>query len=162
VALHHSALTAQPLFEIMRALIADFIKDPEFQISTKDKDTFAGVLTAIATRYFDLVHMRNNLLHGTWFVGRITAEDPNAEGFIVNKYKPTKTGLAKQTVPKQASELMKLRYKCERARLWLARLNSCLPLDPEADPRPIAEVFQFIDGKWNLIGGPRGLNGPLQ
>jgi hypothetical protein len=30
VVFHHSALSAKPLFEIMRALVADFLKQPKF------------------------------------------------------------------------------------------------------------------------------------
>jgi uncharacterized protein YutE (UPF0331/DUF86 family) len=150
VAFHHSALTAQPLFEIMRALIADFIKDPEFQISIKDRDNFAGVLAEIAQEHSALTSERNKLLHGTWFVGYVSPDDPNAENFYINKYKPTKTGLAKQAVPKRAEELLKLRDRCEAVRNWLALLNSCLPLDPEADCSPIGETFEFKDGRWRL------------
>jgi hypothetical protein len=46
VVFHHSALSAKPLFEIMRALVADFIKQPDLKIAIKDRETFLGVMAA--------------------------------------------------------------------------------------------------------------------
>src|SRR6266481_860972 len=130
IAFHHSALSAKPLFEIMRALIADFLKQPYLKelVTTQDRETFSGVLTDVASHYFDLVSSRNSLLHGTWRVGFVTFDDANAENFFLDKYKPTKTGLQKEELPKHAFELLALRDRCVKVRNWLGFIDDCLPL----------------------------------
>jgi hypothetical protein len=150
IAFHHSSLSAKPLFEIMRALIADFLKQPYLRelVTIQDRDTFSGVLAEIATHYFDLVSKRNSLLHGTWRVGFITFDDASAENFFLDKYKPTKTGLLKEELPKHAFELLALRDRCSRVRNWLGFIDGCLPLANQ--PFAIAKTFQFKDGRWNL------------
>src|SRR3954471_24774828 len=79
VALHHPSQTAKPVFEIMRALIVDLVKQPERNITVKDRDSFNGVLAEIAAEYFSLLSVRNTLLHGTCFVGYVSSDDPDAE-----------------------------------------------------------------------------------
>jgi hypothetical protein len=148
VVFHHSALTAKPLFEIMRALIAEQLKHI-VKISIKDIDVFRGVLSDIATEYFDLANTRNNLLHGTWYIGYQNTIDPNSETFRVNKYKPTKSGLAADDLPKEAGELLKLRDRCEKTRSWIGLLVECLPKDP-ADETRITNIFKLKKGRWRL------------
>jgi len=70
IALHHPAMTAKPLFEIMRAIIAEVLKDDHHKLHN-DRHLFAAVLRQISAEYMTLVSTRNNLLHGTWFVGYI-------------------------------------------------------------------------------------------
>ena len=123
VVFHHSALSAKPLYEIMRALVADFLKQHP-KVTIKERDTL-GVMTEIATEYFYLSNARNSLLHGTWYVGYITSDAPNADTFILNKYKPTKGGLLKEeSLPKDAFELLALTDRCKKARNWIAFVQS--------------------------------------
>ena len=75
VSLHHSALSAKPLFEIMRALFAELLKRPDLNLETKDRETFSGVLSDIAGEYSVLTNVRNNLLHGTWYIGYSSSDD---------------------------------------------------------------------------------------
>jgi hypothetical protein len=149
IVFHHSALSAKPLFEIMRALVAEFLKQPGLNVAIKDRDTFLGVMSDIATEYFHLAQTRNNLLHGTWYVGFITYDAPNADTFILNKYKPTKTGLSKEEgLPTDAFELLELADRCRKARNWIGFVQSCLPLSNQHDI--IAETFQSMNGRWHL------------
>ena len=52
VALHHQALTAKPLFEIMRALVAEVAKDNDarkrYKIDNESEQIINGVLAAIS------------------------------------------------------------------------------------------------------------------
>src|SRR5712692_4007614 len=45
VAFHHPALSAKPLFEIMRTIIAELLKQPKLNISVKERDTFFAILS---------------------------------------------------------------------------------------------------------------------
>jgi len=149
VAFHHQSLTAKPLFEIMRAIIADLLKRPDLKVPIKECEIFSGVLANIDKEYSELSNIRNNLLHGTWYVGYVDFNDPNSETFIVNKYKVTKKGLSKEDSPKSAKELMNLKDRCEKTSNWISFLVSCLPIDPQTETN-IAQLFQFKDGKWWL------------
>jgi hypothetical protein len=149
VVFHNAALTAKPLFEIMRALVSEYLKQPTTIVSNKDRDAFSGILAEIAAHYFDLVNYRNNLLHGTWYVGYVSADDPNADNFILKKLKTTKSGLTReQDLPKQASELLQLRDKCDKVANWISFVGGCLPTEENAFS--ISETFRYAGGRWQL------------
>jgi hypothetical protein len=153
IAFHHPALTAKPVFEIFRALVAEFMIADAPDISPQAKDAFNGVFSTIAKEYFELTNIRNVLIHGTWHIGYSTAEDPNSENFFLSKYQPTKKGLERHDVPKHAFELLALKDRCEDARNWISHLHYCVPrLDRPSEP--ISERFFFKDGKWQLSHGP--------
>lgn len=149
VPFHHYALTAKPQFEIMRALVAELLTQKFGQLSVKERDTFFSVLAVIAGEYSKLSEIRNNLLHGTWFIGFMSYEDPNAANFTVNKYKTTKIGLMKEEVPKDAAELLNLRDRCDKVLNWLAFMRDCLPLPNHTDK--ICDFFKLKNGRWHLI-----------
>lgn len=171
VALHHQALTAKPLFDIFRALIIEIIddairteKDEEAGIidgdpplladahgkprhfTIKERDTYLGVLAALAAEFEDLANRRNELLHATWFVGFVDNDDPNASEFYARKYKTTKAGLTPIDLPKNASQLKELSTRCEEATNWVAWLHSCI-----AGEDSILDRFQPHAKKWWLI-----------
>jgi hypothetical protein len=153
IAFHHPALTAKPLFEIMRALIVEILKLPHVALAIKDQDTFRGVLGTIAGEYFELSNIRNSLVHGTWHIGYSTEEDPNAEHFFLFKFKPTKSGLEKEDVPKHAFELLALKDRCEKTRNWISHIHFCVPRSDRPYDR-IDERFLFKNGNWQFTFGP--------
>jgi hypothetical protein len=152
VAFHHPAITAKPAFEIMRALIADYLKQNETKTTFKEREAFSGVLSELASEYFSLVNMRNSLLHGTWHVGFVSPGDPHSSTFQVTKYKPTKTGLAKEATPTDADGLRTLTRRCHVVRSWLGEVRSCLPTYI-LPPKKITESFVFGQGRWRFILG---------
>jgi hypothetical protein len=82
-------------------LLSDAEGNP-FNITTKDRDTLFGVLAFISTHYDDLSTQRNDLLHGTWYVGYVSNDDPNSAEFFIRRFKTTKQGLGhdiKMTLP---------------------------------------------------------------
>jgi hypothetical protein len=89
IAFHHGAMTAKPLIDIMRAMIAQLAKRDD-TIDDDERPIFKGVLTQLAREYGDLVNMRNNLLHGTWFIGYSSVDDPDAAEFYVRKQTSTR------------------------------------------------------------------------
>jgi hypothetical protein len=104
---YNQALSAKPLFEIFRTLIAEIIHGQETQktknISQEDLGTYLGVLSTIAGEYMDLCSIRNNLLHGTWFVGYSGSDDPYCKEFFIHRFDATKKGLSLTELPKTAS-----------------------------------------------------------
>lgn len=172
--LHYHTFTAKPLFDVLRCLVAEVIKDSfqehedrakgitnaerplladangnPFDITIKDRDTIFGVLTFIFRHYDDLSNQRNDLLHGTWYIGYVSRDDPNSDQFFIRRFKATKQGLSPVArLPKTAAELKSLRDQCERVRTWLAYVEEALQT-----PSLIGQLFEFRDQKWWLDTG---------
>jgi hypothetical protein len=147
IAFHHGAMTAKPLFDIMRAMIAQLAKQDDL-LDADEKPIFAGVLAQIAKDYSDLVSMRNNLLHGTWFVGSISVNDSEAATFRVRKQTSTKDGLGLLELPTTTKELDALKNRCEEVRLLVEPIRDCIPL--VGDGSSIERRFTFDGKKWLL------------
>lgn len=146
IVFHHSAMTAKPLFDMMRAMIAQLTKGD--LIDDEERPIFAGVLAQMGQEYEKLASMRNNLLHGTWFIGYRSAEDPEAEEFYVRKQTATKQGLGLLELPKTAKELDELRQRCELVRDHVGALLDCIPL--VGNGSTIVRRFKFAQERWEL------------
>jgi hypothetical protein len=94
----------------------------------------------VEREYNHLYNKRNELLHGTWFIGYVSFDDPHAKEFDVRKYKTSADGLARAQLPKNAIELLDLVTRCDDVRMWLGHIDSCLQ-----DRIPIAEFFKQDD-----------------
>src|ERR1700733_5513178 len=82
---HHQVMTAKPLYDIMRAIIAEIVSKSNhshFVESEQIKD----LLGYIEGAYSNLYNQRNELLHGTWFIGCPTGADPFAKEFHIKKF----------------------------------------------------------------------------
>jgi hypothetical protein len=81
IILHHRTLTAQPLFDIFRATVGYIATDERErktrQIDNSDANALMGVLKRLASEMTELVDIRNNLIHGTWYIGMITPDNPS-------------------------------------------------------------------------------------
>ena len=137
VAFHHQALTAKPLLDIIRTLIAEVGKDKDarkkYKIEDNSQKIMEGVLDLISKEYMDLANTRNNLLHGTWYVGFTGPEDLEGREFYVKKLGTTKTGLTPLELPKTDGELHDLTKRCGKVRYWLLSINSCFMLRDGAE-----------------------------
>jgi hypothetical protein len=121
---YHQAMTAKPLFDIMRAIIAEVVSSPASPQYTK-RETFKKVLGCIESEYSHLCYKRNALLHGTWYFGSIMTN--TAKTFRVRKYKTTADGLASvESLPKNAAELFELVVRCEDVGSWLRQVDFCV------------------------------------
>ena len=127
---HHQSLTAKPLFELFRAMTIQTISEKGFKekhkIDVVTVDAFRGVLAQISKEYFDLVNLRNNLLHGTWFIGYV-GDDPTSPDFDVYKYTVNKDGLSRIELPRTASQLADLNNRCDEVRDLVALISECIP-----------------------------------
>jgi hypothetical protein len=170
--LHHQALSAKPLFEILRALVAEALKDTlkaledltiplhdvdpplladadgnPLPLTIKDRDTFFGILAFINGKYETLANQRNDLLHGTWFVGYVSNDNPDSSEFLIRRLRTSKRGLSPVTgLPKTAAELKTLADQCKDVRYWLGYVEQCLQ-----GWTNINEVFACSGKTWWLI-----------
>jgi hypothetical protein len=145
IAFHHQALTAKPLFEIMRAIIAEELNRPSCP-NYGERAEYKSLLGTIHNEYNDLANIRNNLLHGTWYIGVPTTEDPDASEFILYKYTTTKDGLARiDNLPKNAEQLHKLSTRCMHTGYWLGLVENCL-----AGSDKLSNLFKQVDKIWYL------------
>ncbi len=123
---HSPGMTAKPLFDIMRAIIAETV-NIEKSRHYSDRLNYKAILAHIQSEYDALHWKRNELLHGTWFIGYTDFDDPNASQFDVRKYKITADGLKRASeLPKNADELRKLTARCNDARDWIGMVGFCL------------------------------------
>jgi hypothetical protein len=146
IAFHNQAMTAKPLFDTMRAIIAEIVNVPASP-HYANRNTFKKVLSWVETEYNHLYNKRNELLHGTWLVGYVSQDDPDAKEFVVRKYKTSADGLARAQLPKNATELLNLVTRCDDARMWLAHIDFCLQ-----DKLSITDFFKQERGQaWKLF-----------
>jgi len=138
------------MYEIMRTLIAEIVHDEQTrkknEITEVDRDVFMGVLRTITTEYNDLCDKRNDLLHGTWFVGYTDSSNPDASEFIIHRFTSTKTGLAHLELEKNAAELLALVRRCERTRDWISLVHGCLAFSGVG--LKISETFAVTGRQW--------------
>jgi hypothetical protein len=149
ISFHNQSMTAKPLFDTMRTIIAEIV-NVETSPHYADRTIFKKVLSCIETEYNHLYNKRNELLHGTWLVGYTSFDDPNAKQFRVRKYKTTSDGLADVELPKNVPELLDLVERCDDTRTWLGHVDFCL-----LDNHSIGDFFQNIHGEgWRLFIKP--------
>jgi hypothetical protein len=119
-------MTAKPLYDIMRAIIAEIVNNPNDSHHDKRAD-FKSLLGCMEGEYSYLQNKRNELLHGTWQIGYISFDDPDAREFHIRKYKTSADGLkAAEGLPKNASELISLGGRCDALRNWIGHVDFCL------------------------------------
>src|SRR5262249_53892352 len=144
IPLYYHALGAKAVFDIFRAVFIETIRDEDYQtkhaIGPTEIDNFSSVLSQINGHYDDLCSKRNNLLHGTWFVGYRSAQDDDASKFHVYRQKLSRTGLSAVSLPSTAPELLTLRDQCEEVRWWISTVHACLP---HRDIKPFKECFEY-------------------
>jgi hypothetical protein len=130
-------------------LLRDALNDP-LPLTIKERDDLFSVLTLIAKHYDDLCNRRNDLFHGTWFVGYGSQTDSHSAEFFINRLKATKSGLSPVTgLPKTAAELKGLADRCEDVRLWVGYIEEVLKGD-----LAVSEAFAFEGKVWWLIIHP--------
>jgi hypothetical protein len=153
IVFHHQVMTAKPLFEIMRATIADLLKNVSHR-AHGDRDFFNDLLSFVQKGYDDLVNKRNNLLHGTWIIGTRSGRDPDASQFYLFKYTTTKHGLEMLKLPRTTTELRELTKRCDETRAWIENIG--VSLDPIRTGVKITELFEKRERGWALVDDRAG------
>jgi hypothetical protein len=146
IAFHLQSMTAKPLFDIMRAIIAEIVNSPTSP-HYANRTIFKDLLGYVENEYNRLYSKRNELLHGTWMVGYVSHDDPDAKEFVVRKYKTTADGLATaKALPKNAAELLDLVTRCDDTRTWLGHVDFCLQ-----DKISISDFFKLEGQVWKFF-----------
>jgi hypothetical protein len=118
IVFHHQVMTAKPLFEIMRATIADLLKNVSHR-AHGDRDFFNDLLSFVQKGYDDLVNKRNNLLHGTWIIGTRSGRDPDFHPRRCRANAPRSGSAApKQSFLRCSSPLPALEYSTNKRFHW--------------------------------------------
>jgi hypothetical protein len=112
VTFHHRSMTAEPLIQIMRALYGEKIKT--IKPETEEVDTISSILSQIGRDYSKLAGKRNELLHGTWYIGWANPADDDFSDLKVAKFKTPATGLALAETPKKVEDLREITAECKR------------------------------------------------
>jgi hypothetical protein len=123
ISLHQQNMTAKPLWDTMRAVIAEIVSRENSPYHA-DQANFKSLLGYMEAEYESLYNKRNALLHGTWLIGYISEDDPHSEKFRVRKFKTTADGLVEAAgLPQDVTELSSLTDRCEQLRTWIAEID---------------------------------------
>ena len=141
VILHHKALSAKPLFEMMQAMYGEIVNDRESGVSDEERKIVSGVLQQLAKELENLVKNRNALLHASWHVG---ASDMQAGALQVHKLTTRKEGLVATSMPATVDELRTLTLRCAD----VSRLILALSVSFVEKPRRLLASFMRENGKW--------------
>jgi hypothetical protein len=150
IVFHHHAMTAQPLFEIFRFVIAEIIHDEDYGVLPQERDTLNSIFAQLASDITDMCRRRNDLVHGTWMIGAANAEQTDFSEVHVARFKGTKTGLAEVDMPKDIEALEALTNKC----IWLSNqlyaIVICLimPEGTLAGSDAVQRKFRKTGGRW--------------
>lgn len=142
--LYHSSLTAMPLFEIMRGLIGQIIKDPDNKMTSREIGIANQILKQSELEFRSLITQRNDLLHGHWSIGWSNPADTDFSGLNVSKFKTTKTGYEAAPTPKTIAEMKVLIERCENLGNLLGRFGVCI--NPEI--RSLERNFSKVGKIW--------------
>jgi hypothetical protein len=129
VVFNHRSMTAEPLFQIYRALVGEIVNDQDTKFGNEERKAILGVLQQIGREFQSAVQKRNDFLHGTWFIGwgNEKSEDWSSIGFM--RLKSTNDGLASIQGPKSAKDIDILTKDCKQLADFFSRLHSCILLD---------------------------------
>jgi hypothetical protein len=120
----------------MRALVAEVAKDKDarkcYKIDDESEKIINGVIATISREYEDLTSIRNNLVHGTWYVGFTPPENLESK-FYIKKLTAGKKGLSALQLPNTAAELRDLTIRCEKVRYWMNSITSCFMVHDGAE-----------------------------
>lgn len=159
VPLYHQSMTAKPLFEIFRCIIMQMMNDVDFRkihnVSDALRDSFYGTLAPLAGEFNRLSEIRNDLLHGTWFIGDRYGSNEDATEFEVKRHKINKHGIsASKPLPKTATELNDLTNRCKEVEWWVAVLFGCMP--NTKDILKFDKCFSCTNGVWRRLWPSEG------
>jgi hypothetical protein len=145
---HYETITAKPLLDIWRSLLAEKCKALKYLgiLSEKGDEVVKAVSGEIASEFDDIYQQRNRLIHASWHIGRWAHFEKFFE-LGVEKYKVGVDGFTKRTdLPKSFDELMECGTRCQRLHNKLGRFLQFF----HYQPKDIEKVFEYSKtaGKW--------------
>jgi hypothetical protein len=112
--LHHSSLTAGPLWEMFRAVVYTDVSELR-PTTPPDAELFHRALTRIGDEVGQLVKARNNILHGTPFIGWANPEQDDFSSIDILKWGVSAKGWKVANTPKSAEDILRLVERCQAA-----------------------------------------------
>lgn len=151
---HHEAMTAKPLADIWRSLLAEHSRALKKlgKISAEGEDVAREVSSELHAEFVDIYTIRNRLIHATWRIGFWTPfEDVSQLG--VQKYVVGKDGLGLRTdLPGTFDELFELGTRCERFRGRLTQFIQTYRFSPEELEKVFIRITDAKKGeRWKFV-----------
>jgi hypothetical protein len=140
---HHQNMAAKALWDIMRAILAEIFSQKN-NPHHAEYDNFKSLLGYMEREHSFLCNKRNELLHGTWFIGYTSHEDPDSKKFRIRKFKTSADGLIEAAeLPQDVTELSDLTKRCDAMRTWIAEIDFLV-----RKAWPLSKHFKREDKKW--------------
>jgi hypothetical protein len=123
---HHAALTAEPLVEIWRALLAEHCRAMP-KLSPQGLVVAQNIAAEIQSQFQKLIEVRNRLVHASWHIGHWPPFDRDTSRVMVDKYTVNKGGLGKRhDLPVHFHELLDIAKQASHLWARLGRLFNSL------------------------------------
>lgn len=145
IVLHHSALSAMPMFEIFRALLGTIIYRDGFDIA--EQKIFTSVIKDVHERYRSVASKRNDLIHATWYIGWASEDQQDFSEFLAKKHKVTGDQLKLAKNPTNTTELELITQECSRLNEVIRALFFCGAIGLSAAKNFAEKDVINIDGK---------------
>lgn len=134
-----AGLTAEPLKNIFAALVAE-----TQELRPQDKQLIDGVLK----RFKLLIEQRNDIIHGTWFIGLASSDTTDFSNAMVFKHHRSNKGASAKSFDYDVDKLQSLTREAEALKNIFMRLHGCFIAE-----HPIWENFK-IDAN-GLVSTPQ-------
>jgi hypothetical protein len=121
VVLYHRSMNAGALFEVLRALYGEILRQRGSNFPSKDREIVTSLLSQMAKEYGNLADRRNTILHGTWRIG-VRPNDDQSTIIDVGR-KISSEGLKVRGLPKNTSELSDLIDACDETRRLVSAMG---------------------------------------
>jgi len=142
----HHAFTAQPLFDLYRALILNELSNNPAKILPKDQILARDLLNDLTAYIQNSVKVRNDIVHGTWRIGWASVDQTDFRDIAVHKLKLVKDGYKIVKPVSSASDLDKEIEKIKHIHRLLSKLNGCIamPLCIDINMPPASKIYFMI------------------
>jgi hypothetical protein len=126
-------ITAAPLKQVLQAIVGQVVRL---------NSTERGICDRIFERVEALTKRRNEIVHGTWFIGWVGVEDVDFSVARGHKLTRGKTGASVKSLDCSASDLRRFAAECDATTQLVFRLCGCV-----ATSRPIERNFVVEGGR---------------
>jgi hypothetical protein len=142
--LHSRALTAAPLWEILRGMVGQMLGDglrPDLS-----RDDILKLVSAINREIEELFSLRNTIVHATWEMGARPRDGESDTWMLMMKNKATiKSGYTSVEGPRSADELIAIGARC---RVQAKNITKLIALFTFPEPLALKDLFKQDGKRW--------------
>jgi hypothetical protein len=144
--LNHKSLTAGPLWEMFRAMVYTDVSELR-PVDPSDANKFHDALSKIGKELEAIISARNNIIHGTPFIGWVSSEQDDFSKMDILKSTVSAKGYKVSDTPKSAADLNALAERCKGAEnaVRVIGFAAALP-EPINRARMLDRVLREIQG----------------